>query len=247
MIIGVWLAVVGGCDLLRAAHDATTRRRRLLLLAMSTSALVLAWLLLDQLDEPTAPRPSSAVLILWVALAAGWILTSSAALDPVRSDASRARWRLAAFLVFATALGGFTLVQLAAPPLPAVADDGRLSRVALTVVAGVLLLQLSTANLVIRMVLDAVGVPATAGEKRLKGGRLLGPMERVLLVGLGLAGELGAAAIVVAAKGLLRYPELRRSGEDEGPTDLSEYFLIGSFASWLCGVAGYALVRLVLG
>ena len=34
-------------------------------------------------------------------------------------------------------------------------------------------------------------------------------MERVFIVGLGLAGQLTAASIVVAAKGLLRWPELQ--------------------------------------
>ena len=36
----------------------------------------------------------------------------------------------------------------------------------------------------------------------------LGPLERLFILGLGLAGNLTAAAIVVAAKGLLRFPEL---------------------------------------
>ena len=42
-------------------------------------------------------------------------------------------------------------------------------------------------------------------------------MERVFIVGLGLAGQLTAASIVVAAKGLLRWPELQskaRAGVD---------------------------------
>ena len=49
----------------------------------------------------------------------------------------------------------------------------------------------------------------------------------------------------VAAKGLLRYPELQRSGRDSGPTDVSEYFLIGSFASWLLALGGWVLVLLL--
>ena len=44
---------------------------------------------------------------------------------------------------------------------------------------------------------------------RLKGGRLLGPLERLLILGLGLAGEVTAASIVIAAKGLIRFPELQ--------------------------------------
>jgi hypothetical protein len=75
----------------------------------------------------------------------------------------------------------------------------------------------------------------------LKGGRMLGPMERVLILALGLAGEVTAAAVVGGAKGLLRFPELHR-GTKEGPSDLTEYFLIGTLASWLVALAGVGLV-----
>ena len=53
---------------------------------------------------------------------------------------------------------------------------------------------------------------------QLRGGRLLGPMERVLILGLGLAGQLTAAGLVIAAKGLIRFPELqaKRDDSDEG-------------------------------
>ena len=109
--------------------------------------------------------------------------------------------------------------------------------------AGVLLVQLSTANVLVRLVLDAVGVPASDNEKSLKGGRLLGPMERLLIVGLGMAGQLTAAGLVVAAKGLLRFPELQR-GARSGASDITEYFLIGSFASWLLALGGVALMHM---
>jgi hypothetical protein len=46
--------------------------------------------------------------------------------------------------------------------------------------------------------------------------------------------------VVVAAKGLLRWPELR-SQQAHGPTAVSEYFLVGSFASWLLGMLGWLL------
>lgn len=107
---------------------------------------------------------------------------------------------------------------------------------------GVLLVQVATANRVVRLVLDAVGVPTARNEQSLRGGRVLGPLERLLVVGLGLAGQLGAAAVVVAAKGLLRYPELQAATHDKGPTDVSEYFLIGSFVSWLLAIGGALLV-----
>lgn len=112
-----------------------------------------------------------------------------------------------------------------------------------------MLVQLSTGNVVVRLVLAATGtvLPAQHGtsgdpEMRLKGGRLLGPMERLVIFGLGLAGELTAAGIVIAAKGLLRFPELQSKGEQERIHQLTEYFLVGSFVSWLVPLASLVLL-----
>ena len=121
------------------------------------------------------------------------------------------------------------------------------------VLAGVLLVQLSTGNVVVRLVLAATGTvnPARVHGRevptyRLKGGRLLGPMERVFIVGLGIAGELTAASIVVAAKGLLRWPELqaarRQARGGPGIHAVTEYFLVGSFVSWLLALGSLVLL-----
>ena len=113
---------------------------------------------------------------------------------------------------------------------------------------GALLLQLSTGNVVVRLVLSATGTISPARrtmsdpEMRLKGGRLLGPMERVVILGLGLAGHLTAASIVIAAKGLLRWPELQSRTEQEHVHQLTEYFLLGSFASWLVSLSSLVLL-----
>jgi hypothetical protein len=58
-------------------------------------------------------------------------------------------------------------------------------------------------------------------------------LERVFILGLGLAGHLTAASIVVAAKGLLRFPELQSKPDQDRIHRLTEYFLVGSFVSWL--------------
>lgn len=120
-----------------------------------------------------------------------------------------------------------------------------------TMIVGVLLLQLVTANQLVRLILGAVGAVRPAGEPqpsdRLKGGRLLGPMERLLIVGLGLGGQLGAASAVIAAKGIIRFPELnaqRKEAADpsaSGIDEVTEYFLVGSFASWLVAMGGLVL------
>ncbi len=125
---------------------------------------------------------------------------------------------------------------------------GEPDRLVMTV--GVILLQLATGNQLVRLILAAVGAVKPVGQPQpsdhLKGGRLLGPMERLLIVGLSLAGQLTAATAVVAAKGIIRFPEInaRRVREEGGIgiDDITEYFLIGSFASWIVALGGVALV-----
>lgn len=116
---------------------------------------------------------------------------------------------------------------------------------------GVFAVQCSTGNVVVRLVLAATDTinpargPSHDATKTLKGGRLLGPMERVFIVGLGLAGNVVAAGIVIAAKGLLRWPELQaRRDATDGPSidEVTEYFLVGSFVSWLWALGALVLV-----
>lgn len=75
---------------------------------------------------------------------------------------------------------------------------------------------------------------------------MLGPMERLVVAAMVLAGDLTGAAVVIAAKGFLRLPEIRsgadkREGEDD---QIAEYFLIGTLCSLL--IAG-GLAALVVG
>lgn len=121
----------------------------------------------------------------------------------------------------------------------------------LLMVVGVVLLQMVTGNQLARLVLGSVGAVKPAGEPqpsdKLKGGRLLGPMERLLIVGLGLAGQLGAATAVVAAKSIIRFPEINAQKAREnggiGIDEVTEYFLVGSFTSWIVALGGLALAH----
>jgi hypothetical protein len=121
----------------------------------------------------------------------------------------------------------------------------------LLMIVGVVLLQLVTGNQLVRLVLGSVGAVKPAGEPqasdRLKGGRLLGPMERLLIVGLGLAGQLAVATAVVAAKSIIRFPEINAQKAREnggiGIDEVTEYFLVGSFASWILALGGIALAH----
>jgi hypothetical protein len=118
-------------------------------------------------------------------------------------------------------------------------------------VLGVLLVQMSTGNVIVRLVLRATGTvdPARGAShdatRTLKGGRLLGPMERLVIVGLGIAGHVTAASIVIAAKGLLRFPELQSKREDPAEPsidEVTEYFLVGSFVSWMVSLGSLVLL-----
>ena len=127
---------------------------------------------------------------------------------------------------------------------------GAVSPTQLLMTVGVVLLQLTTGNQLVRLVLGSVGAVRPAGEPqpsdRLKGGRLLGPMERLLILGLGLGGQLAAASAVVAAKSIIRFPEINAQKARENGTigidDVTEYFLVGSFASWIVALGGLVLV-----
>jgi hypothetical protein len=117
---------------------------------------------------------------------------------------------------------------------------------------GGLLVQCSTGNVLVRLVLAATRTvnpatldPARREDQPLKGGRLLGPLERLVILGLGLAGNVTAASLVIAAKGLVRWPEIqsfRREGGGPSITDVTEYFLVGSFVSWILSLGTLALL-----
>lgn len=159
---------------------------------------------------------------------------------------------LLALSPYAGSASGLLGRYLGATPLPVLSG---LSPDRALLLAGLLLLQLSTGNVLVRLALKVTGTvnPVRRHGRDddddlppLKGGRLLGPMERVFIVGLGLAGQVTAASIVVAAKGLLRFPELQAAREagHRGPGihEVTEYFLVGSFLSWLLALGSLVLL-----
>ena len=101
---------------------------------------------------------------------------------------------------------------------------------------------MATTNRLVRLVLDAASVSWQRGESVLKGGRVLGPLERLIIGAIVIAGDPAAAAIIVTAKGLLRFPEIRNEGKAHGPDAVTEYFLIGTFTSLALAAAVAVLV-----
>jgi hypothetical protein len=83
--------------------------------------------------------------------------------------------------------------------------------------------------------------PAAPPFTELKGGRFIGPLERLFLLALVLSGQFTAIAALVAAKGIIRFPEISK---DAVGGSKAEYFLVGSFASWTLVLLVVLLVTL---
>ena len=86
----------------------------------------------------------------------------------------------------------------------------------------------------------AGGKPKRGPE--LKGGRLIGPIERLLIVVLAFAGAPQIIAALAAAKGIVRFPEI---SEDRGTGSKAEEFLVGSLASWTLSAVAVLYISLV--
>lgn len=68
----------------------------------------------------------------------------------------------------------------------------------------------------------------------LRGGRFIGPSERLLILGLALVGAQTLIAGLLAAKGVVRFPEI---SEDRASGSKAEEFLVGSLTSWALSAA----------
>lgn len=201
-----------------------------LLLGVLTAAAVVGWVVLSA-EERVRRRGAGPPLVVLVGAAALVLLLAGWA-GPTAG--SVARW----------------LAWTPLPGLQALSPDRAVLLLAL------LLLQLATGNVVVRLVLIQVGALPREGvpqpAERLRGGRVLGPMERLIILGLGLAGEVTAASLVIAAKGLIRWPELHQSASElegvdpatVGVDQVTEYFLVGSMVSWLVALSALGVAQL---
>lgn len=245
-ILAVFLIAVGVADLVRGNR---TGRQAAGLLSVPITVVVVAVVA----DLHTGPD----ILLLFVAtlFAAAWVVLSARALRTRRGE-------LRPLAVLGVGLLALLLMAgLSSPAGGLIARFLHESALQLEhvsagralLVVGLFLIQFSTGNEIVRLVLTSVGALKPHGlpqaSDRLRGGHLLGPLERMFILGLGLAGEVTAAGLVIAAKGLIRFPELnarRGSGSETGVgiDEVTEYFLVGSFLSWLVSLGALALTLL---
>lgn len=110
-----------------------------------------------------------------------------------------------------------------------------------------LALSVGLGMVVVRAALSRVRPATTPGV--LRGGTWIGVLERLLITGGILVAMPEVIAVVIAVKGLGRYPELRET-EPELRGGVAERFIIGTLASfaWAAalGVGGRALILAIL-
>ena len=251
--VGIWLLSVGSADLVAALSGEPKAGGRtvgaivtgfavpvvlcvlagasggtIVLTTLLTGATIAVWIVLRH----DAPR----ITPIRALVALGFVLTAFVAVSAIGTEPVTTFDRDAILIRAVRHL-----------PFPLIAGSS-VDRVVF--VAGVLTMLFATSNAVVRLVLTAMGTRFSNAEQRLRGGRVIGPLERVLIFGLGLAGQATAAALVIGAKGLLRYPELNGLRGDAGVAGstartidvVTEYLLIGSLTSWLLALFPLVLV-----
>lgn len=105
------------------------------------------------------------------------------------------------------------------------------------------LLLLKPASVLISLILAHIATPS-AGEKQGSpaAGHLIGIAERLLILTLILADQYSAVGLVVAAKSVLRFNDLR----DSHDRSLTEYILLGSLLSFgITLLVAIAIIKLV--
>jgi hypothetical protein len=221
---GIVLLSVGVADLIRLHAPVRVR---------GAISVVVALLVLI-----TAAGADAAVwAFVGAAAAAGWILAT-----PGLTGGRAGLWPVVGVAVVAVGAVAFQGIRLDQGPLgDAWPVDSPLGAVSLDVgflVLGALVFLVESGNVVVRAALRGGQVEADA-PVALKGGRLIGPLERVLVFALTVTGAFTLLAAVLAAKGIVRFPEISR---DSDLGTRAEYFLIGSLVSWVTALGAAFLL-----
>ncbi|MBK9387532.1 MAG: hypothetical protein IPN34_22185 [Planctomycetes bacterium] len=253
--LGLALLALGSADFIAGGLSGTPRDRRHIARGLLASGLPLLALVTLSGGRWSA----CAYALLALAGIATWLFVRRESAPPsdVRNEERRASRAIAVFLLLLLALAllaplapcrppRWLLRALEGHPLPLFQAT---NAEALIAVLGILALLAAPANALIRAILRASGTQIDRSAKRLRGGRTIGMLERWLIFGFALAGEPTAAALVVSAKSLVRFPELqaaRTATAEEGAQEIdhvTEYFLLGSLASWFVALVPAVVLR----
>lgn len=187
----------------------------------------------------------------WLALGLAFVpaLLALIALSHLALDAAKLRWGGAGFRGFALDQAGhLAAIALGAALFPdafaaglwaspaALAEIPGLARLpeAMALAAG-LIAAIPAGGYAVAALMTGVETPSADSLPR--GGRLIGKLERLLILMLVLAGEPDGIGFLIAAKSILRFSEI--VGEDH--RRVSEYVIIGTLASFAWAIAaGYA-------
>ena len=237
-LLGLAILAIGVADLAAGGlgGEIAARRNAVVAIVVAVVTAAAGFLLVSAGDTWAALALLAAVLVASM----GWSLLR------VADVGAKHPWLALAALfvppgILAAASGNLNAVVsprasawLASLPFPAVSG---LEPDRFVLVVGVAVSLTATANGIVRVVLAAAGPQVKTSEDRLRGGRLIGPLERLMIFGLALAAEPTAAALVVSAKSILRFPEVSSAARDASVDSVTEYFLIGSLTSWALALA----------
>jgi hypothetical protein len=171
----------------------------------------------------------------------GWslllLLVVAAAVTAVLTWRRRSR----AMTIATVALTIVALVVAALPVAPAP------PLVTAVVTIGALVTAVAGGSPVTRAVLDRVtfdepegahgGLLAADGRELLRGGEVIGLLERIAVAGAIVAGFPEALAVIIAIKGVGRFTELETGA-------VRERFIVGTLASWIWAAAAAGVVLL---
>ncbi|TLP99082.1 hypothetical protein FEF26_03265 [Nesterenkonia salmonea] len=175
-----------------------------------------------------------------------WFITVSADADAPTPSVRHAAPRVLGFVVISaviTVLGDSLIGGTDALPVPMV---GRFGVEFAALAMGVTAFHIVSANALVRLALNAEQRGTQSADSdlvvrkpQLKGGRWIGPLERITLTGLLVAGAYPVVAGLIAAKGIIRFPEMH---EDRALGNKAEYFLVGSFVSWTVAIVAAGIL-----
>jgi len=240
------LLMIGMADLAAAGVSGTTTRGRCVVgvLTAALSAPFVAWILgvpyvVTIPSVPvTAAVVATSITLGYAAVSQsklphglGWILT----LRPFAAFAQVGLIFLAIFLTrdwiagsnspLSHLVGEFSILRGASPAKA-------------LVIFGAAVYLASSGSSLVRLVFSVAGTTATKTQvETAHNGRLIGIIERWFILGFVLSGNTDTAGFVIAAKALLRFPELSKDPSAAAAEGRTEYVLLGSLVSWFIAFA----------